>query len=49
MKNAQYNVYLWPNRENSRVLNENGVAEYDGDVRFQTVSENTADLRMRNE
>ena len=29
MKNTQYNVYLRPNRGNSRVLKENGVEEYD--------------------
>jgi len=34
MKNTQYNAYLFPNRGNSRVLKENGVEEYDGDVRF---------------
>jgi len=49
MKNTQYNVYLRPNHGNSRVLKENGVEEYDGDVRFLTVSENTAVSRMRNE
>jgi len=49
MKNTQYNVYLWPNRRNSRVLKEIGVEELDGGVRFQTGSENTAVSRMRNE
>jgi len=49
MKNTQYNVYLRPNHGNSRVLKENGVEEYDGDVRFLTVSKNTAVSRMRNE
>ena len=49
MKNTQYNVYLRPNRGNSRVLKENGVEEHDGDVRFQTGSGNTAVSRMRNE
>jgi len=34
MKNTQYNAYLWPHRRNSGVLNETGVEEYDGDVRF---------------
>jgi len=34
MKNTRYNPYLWPNRQNSRVLKEIGVEEYDGDVRF---------------
>jgi len=33
-KNTQYNPYLWRNRQNSRVLWEIGVEEYDGDVRF---------------
>ena len=49
IKNTQYNAYLWPNRRNSGVLNETGVEEYDGDVRFQTGSGNTAVSRMRNE
>jgi len=34
MKNTQYIAYLWPNRRNSRVLQEIGVEEHDGDVRF---------------
>jgi len=34
MKNRQYNAYLWPNRQNSRVLKEIGFEEHDGDVRF---------------
>ena len=34
MKNTQYNAYLWPNRQNSRVIKEIGVEEHDGDVRF---------------
>ena len=34
MKNTQYNAYLWPNRQNSRVLNETRVEEHDADVRF---------------
>ena len=49
MKNTQYNAYLWPNRRNFRVLNEIGVEEHDGDVRFYTGSGNTAVSRMRNE
>ena len=49
VKNTQYNTYLWPNRQNSRVLKEIGVKEHDGDVRFQTGSGNAALLRMRNE
>jgi len=48
-KNTPYNAYLWPNRQNSRVLKEIGVEEHDGDVRFQTGSGNTAVSRMRNE
>jgi len=34
IKNTQYNVYLRPNRRNSRVLKEIGVEEHNGDVRF---------------
>jgi len=34
MKNTQYNAYLWPDRRNSRVLNEIWVEEHDGDVTF---------------
>ena len=49
MKSMQYRPYLWPNCRNFRVLKEIGVEEHDGDVRFQTGSENTAVLRMRNE
>ena len=47
MKNTQYNAYLWPNRRNSRVFMEIGVAEHDGDVRFSTGSENMAISFMR--
>jgi len=36
MKNMQYNPYLWPNCENIHILEEIGVEEHDGDVRFQT-------------
>jgi len=34
VKNTQYNAYLWSNRRNSRVFQEIGVEEHDGDVRF---------------
>jgi len=34
MKNMQYNAHLWPNGRNFRILNEIGVEEHDGDVRF---------------
>jgi len=34
MKNMQYNVHLWSNRRNFRVLKEIRVKEHDGDVRF---------------
>jgi len=34
IKNTQYNPYLWPNRRNFRVLEEIGVEEHDGGVRF---------------
>jgi len=47
MKITQYNAYLWPNRRNSRVLNEIGVEEHDGDVRFWTGSGNIALSFMR--
>ena len=36
-------------RQNSRVLQEIGVGEHDGDVRFLTGRRNKAVLRMRNE
>jgi len=45
----QFGPYLWPNRQNSRVLYEIGVGEHDGDVRFLTGSRNKAVGRMRNE
>ena len=34
MQNTQFNVYLWPNRRNSRVIKEIGVEKHKGDVRF---------------
>jgi len=34
MKNMQYNPYLCPDRQNYRVLQEIGVEEHDGDLRF---------------
>jgi len=40
---------MYANRRNLRVLNEIGVEEHDGDVRFFPGSGNTAILRMRNE
>jgi len=30
LKNMQYNHYLWPNRQNCRILQEIGVEEHDG-------------------
>jgi len=36
-------------RQTSRVLQEIGIGEHDGDVRFLTESRNKAVLRMRNE
>ena len=48
MKNVQYNLYLWPNCPNFRVIEEIRVEEHDGDVRFFTGSGNTAGSRMRN-
>ena len=47
MKNVQYNLYLRPNRRNSRALQEIGVEEDDGHVRFHTANEIVAVLRMR--
>jgi len=35
-KNVQYNLYLWPNYQNFRVLQEIGVKEHDDNVRFKT-------------
>jgi len=49
MKNMQYNPYLWPNCENFHILEEIGVEEHDGDVRFQTRSGNMAISCMCNE
>jgi len=37
-----YNLYLWTNRRNYRVLQEIGVKQVDGEVRFQTGSRNMA-------
>ena len=34
MKNMQYDHYLWPNRRNCLILQEIGVEEHDGDVKF---------------
>ena len=36
MQNIYCNPYLWTNNLNSRVLQEVGVKEVNGDVRFQT-------------
>jgi len=49
MKNMQYtgNPYLWPNRQNYRVIKKIGVEIHNGDVRFFTGSGNIAVLRMR--
>ena len=38
MKNVRYNPYLWPNCQNFCILEEIGVEEHDGDVRFMTRS-----------
>ena len=46
MKNMHYNPYLWPNCQNFRILQEIGVEEHNGDVRFFTRSGNTATSRM---
>jgi len=42
VKNMHYNPYLWANRRIFRVLNEIGVEEHDGDIRFKSGSGNTA-------
>ena len=34
MKNMQYSPYLWPHRQNYRVIKKIGVEKPDGDVRF---------------
>jgi len=47
MKNMQYNPYLWPNRRNFRVVEEIGVEEHDGNVRFLTGSGNLVVSCMR--
>ena len=39
---------MYANRRNFRVFKEIGVEEHNGDVRFFTVSGNTAVSRMRN-
>ena len=36
MKSIHYGPYLWTNRRNTRVLQEIGLKEVDGYVRFQT-------------
>jgi len=33
-ESVQYNPYLWPNRGNFCVIEEIGVEEHDGDIRF---------------
>ena len=34
MKNMQYSRYLWPNRQNFRVLKEIGAEEHDGNCQI---------------
>jgi len=48
MKNMQYNLHLWPNRQNFRVFKEVGVEEHEGDVRFKSGNGSMAVLWMRN-
>ena len=48
IKNMQYNLYLWPNHQNFRVLKEIRVKEHDGDVIFWTGSGNMAVPCIRN-
>jgi len=47
-KNMQYDPYLWPNLRNLRVLEEIGVDEHDGNVRFKSGSGYMAVSCMRN-
>ena len=47
MKNRHYNLYLWPNRRNFRVLKEIGVEAHDGVVIFKSSSGNMAVPCMR--
>jgi len=49
MKNKQYNPYLWLTRQNCHILQEIGVEEHDGDVKFQSGSRNMAVLHIHNE
>jgi len=49
MKDTQYNHYLWPNCQNCCILQEIGVKEHDGNVKFQTESRNIAVSCMCNE
>jgi len=48
MKNMQFGPYLWPNRQNSCIIEEIGVSEHDGVVRFLIKSRNLAVSRMHN-
>ena len=48
MKNMQFGPYLWPNRQNSCIIQEIGVSEHDGDVRFLSGSRIIGVSRMRN-
>jgi len=41
-KHMQYNHYLWPNHPNCHVLQEIGVEEHDGDIKFETGSRTIA-------
>ena len=49
VQNMLYYSYLWQNVRNSRVIQEIGVEEHDGDVRLQTGSRNIAVSRMLSE
>ena len=45
----QFGAYVWPNRQNSFILQEIGVGEHEGDVRFLTSSRNIGVSCVRNE
>ena len=42
IKNIQYNLYLWPDSLNVRVLKKIGVQKHDDDDRFKSGSGNMA-------
>jgi len=48
MENMQFGPYLWPNRQNSSIIQQIGVRDYDGDVRCLIGSRNMEVSRMGN-